>query len=64
MGLENISILVIGFNTRPIVYSLKRAGYHVYAVDFFGDLDLYPFVEDSLILTKELKSSYDFLKEG
>ena len=64
MGLKNKSVLVIGFNTRPLVYSLNRAGYHVYSVDFFGDIDLYPYVEDALILTKQLNSSYDLLKEG
>ncbi len=47
------SILVIGFNTRPLAYSLKRAGYRVYAVDFFGDEDLYPNVDDCIIVTNE-----------
>lgn len=56
------SVLVVGFNTRPLVYSLKNAGYLVYAVDFFGDLDLIPFVEDSFILTKELRTDYDSIK--
>jgi len=27
------SVLVAGFNTRPLAYSLSRAGYEVYAVD-------------------------------
>ena len=52
------SVLVAGFNTRPLAFSLSQAGYDVYAVDFFGDLDLYPWVKDSLILTKKLKSTY------
>ena len=57
------SILVVGFNTRPLTYSLKKAGYVVYAVDFFGDLDLYPNVKDSFILIKELGTNYSTIKE-
>ncbi|MEJ2248972.1 MAG: ATP-grasp domain-containing protein [Candidatus Lokiarchaeota archaeon] len=57
------SILVIGFNTRPIVYSLYKAGYKVYSVDFFGDLDLHQYIEDAIILTEKLDSNYNNLKE-
>jgi len=57
------SILVVGFNTRPLAYSLNKAGYNVYAVDFFGDLDLYPYVDDYIIVIKALKSNYNSLKE-
>jgi len=57
------SVIVVGFNTRPLVYSLNKAGYDVYAVDFFGDLDLYSHVKDSAIITKELNSNYNSLKE-
>ena len=56
------SVLVVGFNTRPLALSLKNAGYDVYAVDFFGDLDLYPSVVDSLILIKELETDYGTIK--
>ncbi|MFX0139213.1 MAG: ATP-grasp domain-containing protein [Candidatus Hodarchaeota archaeon] len=56
------SVLVVGFNTRPLTYSLNNAGYDVYAVDFFGDLDLYPNVKDCLIVIKELGTSYDMIK--
>ncbi|MBD3196386.1 MAG: ATP-grasp domain-containing protein [Candidatus Lokiarchaeota archaeon] len=59
----NKSVLVIGFNTRPLVYSLFKSGYRVLAIDFFGDEDLYPYVEDSVILTKELGSDYRALKD-
>ncbi|MFX0141141.1 MAG: ATP-grasp domain-containing protein, partial [Candidatus Hodarchaeota archaeon] len=34
-----------------------------YAVDFFGDLDLYPYVEDYIIVMKELDSNFTSLKE-
>jgi len=64
MSDEQESVLVAGFNTRPLVYSLNRAGYEVYAVDFFGDLDLYPYVKDCLILTKELSMNYDLIKDN
>ena len=64
MSFKEESVLVAGFNTRPLVYSLSRAGYEVYAVDFIGDLDFYPFVKDCLILTKKLSSSYDLVKNN
>ncbi|HUW88991.1 MAG TPA: ATP-grasp domain-containing protein [Candidatus Nanopelagicaceae bacterium] len=64
MSIKEESVLVAGFNTRPLVYSLSRAGYGVYAVDFFGDLDLYPYVKDCLILTKKLSVSYDLVKNN
>ncbi len=57
------SVLVVGFNTRPLAYSLNKAGYDVYAVDFFGDLDLFPFVKDYIIIMKELNTNYDSLKD-
>ncbi|UCC20457.1 MAG: ATP-grasp domain-containing protein [Promethearchaeota archaeon] len=56
------SVLVVGFNTRPLAYSLNKAGYVVYAVDFFGDLDLFPFVNDFIIVMKELNKDYNYLK--
>lgn len=34
------AILVVGFNVRPLARSAKKAGYHVLAVDFWGDIDL------------------------
>ena len=54
------SVLVVGFNTRPLAYSLYKAGYQVYAVDFFGDLDLYPNVHECLIVTKKLGANYNY----
>ena len=64
MSNEQESVLVAGFNTRPLVYSLNRAGYNVYAVDFFGDLDFYPYVKDCVILTKKLSVNYDLVKSN
>ena len=57
------SVLVVGFNTRPLAYSLNQAGYEVYAVDFFGDLDLYPNVKDSIIVMNRLQTDYSLLKD-
>ena len=56
------SVLLVGFNTRPLAYSLRNAGYKVYTVDFFGDMDLYPYVDDYIIVLKELESNYSSLK--
>lgn len=64
MSNKEESVLVAGFNTRPLVYSLNRAGYEVYAIDFFGDLDLYPYVKDCLILTKKVSVNYDSVKNN
>ncbi len=58
------SILVVGFNTRPLVYSLNKAGYDVFAIDFFGDLDLFPSVQESIIVMRELKRDYNSLKNN
>jgi len=62
MDKKEKSVLIIGFNTRPLAYSLNKAGYLVYVVDFFGDLDLFPYIEDCIIITKELGTSYSLIK--
>ncbi len=59
MANKSYSVLVIGFNTRPLAYSLNKAGYKVYAIDFFGDLDLTPYVKDCIIVMKELNTNYN-----
>ncbi len=64
MDRKKKSVLVIGFNTRPLAYSLNKAGYDVYVVDFFGDLDLYPYVKDFRIITKELSARYNSIKNN
>jgi predicted ATP-grasp superfamily ATP-dependent carboligase len=38
--------LIIGFNSRPIAISAKKAGYQVAVIDFFGDQDLKIAVDD------------------
>ena len=57
------SVLIVGFNTRPLAHSLNEAGYDVYAVDFFGDIDLYPCVKDSIVVIKKLGSNYSSMKQ-
>ncbi len=63
MNKEKSSVLVVGFNSRPLVESLHKAGYEVYVVDFFGDLDLFPLVKDYKILTEEVGKNYNLLKQ-
>ena len=63
MFVQQKSVLLVGFNTRPLAYSLNQAGYEVYAVDFFGDLDLYPNVKDSIIVMNKLQTNYNLLKD-
>ena len=64
MEMISNSILVIGFNTRPLAYSLHEIGFDAYVVDFFGDIDLDPYVKDSIIITEELEAGYEHLKES
>jgi len=42
------TVLVVGFNSRPLAKSLTQSGIAVYAVDFFGDWDLSPVTVDYL----------------
>ncbi|MFX0077929.1 MAG: ATP-grasp domain-containing protein [Candidatus Hermodarchaeota archaeon] len=42
------SVLVVGFNVRPLARSAKKAGLKVLAVDFWGDLDLIQWADEQL----------------
>ena len=64
MEKKGISVILTGFNTRPLAFSLHNAGYDVYAVDFFGDLDLHPYVKDSIIIMDEIGTSYELIKDN
>ncbi|MFX1510234.1 MAG: ATP-grasp domain-containing protein [Promethearchaeota archaeon] len=44
------SILVVGFNVRPLARSAKKAGYRVLAVDFWGDLDLSEWADEQIAI--------------
>jgi predicted ATP-grasp superfamily ATP-dependent carboligase len=39
------SVLVVGFNARPLARSANKGGFRVLAVDFWGDLDLTEWVD-------------------
>jgi predicted ATP-grasp superfamily ATP-dependent carboligase len=59
------NILVIGFSTRNIVCSARRAGYNVYSIDAFRDLDLQECAYASLLLefrTATKLNQFDFSK--
>jgi predicted ATP-grasp superfamily ATP-dependent carboligase len=47
------SLLIIGLDTTPIATSASRAGYEVYAVDYFGDQDVRRLCADSLSIVEE-----------
>ncbi|MFW9831702.1 MAG: hypothetical protein ACFFD8_08005, partial [Candidatus Thorarchaeota archaeon] len=44
------SILVVGFNVRPLARSAKKAGYRVLAVDFWGDHDLSQWTDEQIAI--------------
>ncbi|MBD3230095.1 MAG: ATP-grasp domain-containing protein [Candidatus Lokiarchaeota archaeon] len=44
------SVLVVGVNARPIVSSLKLLGLDIYAVDYWGDIDLREKVKDLFVI--------------
>ncbi len=50
-------VLVVGFNVRPLARSAKRAGFQVYAVDYWGDLDL-PKWTDRFVAVLEQRTDY------
>jgi uncharacterized protein len=59
------NILVIGFSTRNIVCSARRAGYNVYSIDAFRDLDLQECAYASVLLefrTAKKMHQLDFSK--
>jgi hypothetical protein len=59
------NILVIGFSTRNIVCSARRAGYNVYSIDAFRDLDLQECASASCLLefrTAKKLNQLDFSK--
>jgi predicted ATP-grasp superfamily ATP-dependent carboligase len=46
-------ILCIGFNCRPIARKLAEAGYRPVVIDFFGDLDIRPYVAEGHYFLEE-----------
>ncbi|MEM2133672.1 MAG: ATP-grasp domain-containing protein [Candidatus Jordarchaeaceae archaeon] len=50
---ENQStVLVLGFNARPIVSSAKRLGLKVLVVDYWGDVDIYKYADEVLVVSE------------
>jgi predicted ATP-grasp superfamily ATP-dependent carboligase len=47
------SLLVVGLDLTAIAASARRAGYKVYSVDFFGDVDLRLLCEESLSIIRQ-----------
>ncbi|MDH5449298.1 MAG: ATP-grasp domain-containing protein [Candidatus Bathyarchaeota archaeon] len=47
------NVLVIGLDVVSLAASAKRAGYHVYAADFFGDQDLKPLCQKNRSIIKQ-----------
>jgi len=47
------NLLIVGVDTLSIAVSAKKAGYNVYAVDYFGDLDLQRICSEWRSLTKQ-----------
>ena len=48
------TIIIVGFNARPIVASAKRAGFRVLAVDYWGDTDLRNLADDTESVLKQV----------
>ncbi|ATZ60848.2 MAG: ATP-grasp domain-containing protein [Methanosarcinales archaeon Met12] len=56
-------ILIIGNNTRHIACSAKRAGYTVYVIDHFGDVDVRRCVDGVIVLDSHCDISDSKLNE-
>jgi predicted ATP-grasp superfamily ATP-dependent carboligase len=50
---EKETMIVVGFNARPIAASAKRAGFRVLAVDYWGDTDLDSSADDVETVLKQ-----------
>ncbi len=48
-----MKILIIGYSTRYIAHSARRAGHEVYAIDAFGDVDMLSVVNEARIFSEE-----------
>ncbi len=46
------TVLVLGFNARPIVSSAKRLGLKVLVVDYWGDVDIYKYADEVLVVNE------------
>lgn len=44
------NLLVVGFNARPIAAQAKMCGFRVFAIDYWGDVDIYRWVDDVVVV--------------
>ena len=51
------TVLVVGFNARPIAASAKRLGLKVLVVDYWGDTDIYKYADKVLVVSELLKET-------
>lgn len=54
------NLLVIGFNARPIAAQAKTCGFRVFAVDYWGDIDIYRWVDDIIVVKEHAGAHADF----
>lgn len=54
------SLLVVGFNARPIAAQAKKCGFRVFAVDYWGDVDIYMWVDDVVVIREHAEPHADF----
>ncbi|MFX1317894.1 MAG: ATP-grasp domain-containing protein [Promethearchaeota archaeon] len=47
------TVLVVGFNVRPLARSAKKAGYRVFAIDYWGDMDLQQWADAQLAVLEQ-----------
>ncbi|WP_424357290.1 ATP-grasp domain-containing protein [Methanocella sp. MCL-LM] len=57
------SVLVVGYNSRVAACSARRAGYKVYSLGHYEDLDLLQCVENSIRFEDQPESILPFLKK-
>jgi hypothetical protein len=51
------TVLVLGFNARPIAASAKKLGLNVLVVDYWGDADIYRYADKVLVVSELLKET-------
>nr|MDO8079870.1 ATP-grasp domain-containing protein [Candidatus Freyarchaeota archaeon] len=57
MDEKGSTVLVLGFNARPIAASAKRLGLNVLVVDYWGDADIYKYADKVLVVSELLKET-------
>ncbi|MBS7287951.1 MAG: ATP-grasp domain-containing protein [Candidatus Freyarchaeota archaeon] len=54
------NVLVVGFNARPIAAQAKMCGFRVFAVDYWGDVDVYRWVDDIIVVREHAGAHANF----